>query len=81
MTVSLFLTVIAISALLVFSGLQVMYFVRKLKMHTRESLLIQAGGHPSGSGVSHGMVLNEAKNGVVRDSKKSPSWYNRLISL
>jgi hypothetical protein len=79
MTTSLFVTFIVASALLVFAGLQIMYLIRKVKMHKKEARLHKAGSYPAGSGVSHGMVLNNDKNGVLRDWKKSPSWYSRLI--
>jgi hypothetical protein len=56
-----------------------MYIDRKRKMHKKETELIDSGNGPSGSGLCHGMILNENKNGVVSVSKKSTAWYIRLV--
>jgi hypothetical protein len=79
MTLSLLITSVVVSALLAYIGLQVMYAVRKYKMHEKEEKLLRSAGGPIGSGLCHGMVLNPEKNGVIRDSKKSSSWFSRLV--
>lgn len=68
-----------ISILAVYMGLQVMYWLRKRKMHARERKLTRVGSGPFGSGLCYGMVLNEEKNGVISDQKKSSAWYSRLL--
>jgi hypothetical protein len=68
-----------ISVLAVYMVLQVMYLLRKRKMHAREVQLKQVGSSPFGSGLCHGMVLNERKDGVISDHKKSSAWYSRLL--
>ncbi len=70
---------ILVSALSVYIGLQFMYMVRKYKMHKREKELEESGSGPFGSGLCHGMVLNANKDGVTKDSKKSSTWYSRLV--
>jgi len=70
---------LVVSALSVYVCLQVMYMYRKHKMHKKEKELHESGSDPFGSGLCHGMVLNSEKNGVIRDKKKSPAWYSRLV--
>ena len=70
---------IVIVALTAYSGLQFMYALRKYKMRKKEKEFIESGTGPYGSGLSHGMVLNSENNGVEHDSRKSASWYSRLV--
>jgi hypothetical protein len=51
----------------------------KSKMLDRENELGRERVTPSGSGLCHGMKLNNTRKGVVKDSKKSSAWYSRLV--
>ncbi len=73
------LIAVSIPALIVFIGVQMMLIIRKLKMHKKEKALKKAGINPYGSGLCHGMVLNNEKNGVLHDQKPSSAWYSRLV--
>lgn len=77
--IALLIISILISFLLIYIFFQFMYIDRKRKMHKKETELIDSGNGPSGSGLCHGMILNENKNGVVSVSKKSTAWYIRLV--
>jgi hypothetical protein len=68
-----------IVALFIYIALQVMYAFRKNRMHKKEAEFINSGTGPYGSGLSHGIVLNENGDGVKPDSRKSPAWYSRLV--
>tara|TARA_R110002072_G_scaffold265476_1_gene424372 strand:- start:1428 stop:1658 length:231 start_codon:yes stop_codon:yes gene_type:complete len=70
---------VVIAALTVYSGLQFMYALRKYKMRKKEKQFISSRTGPYGSGLSHGMVLNIDNNGVKHDSRKSATWYSRLV--
>ena len=70
---------LSITVLAVYAGLQAMYGLRKYKMQKKEAEFIESGTGPYGSGLSHGMVLNDENDGVVADSRKSAAWYSRLV--
>lgn len=54
--------------------------LRKSKrMRAREEALKKNGVTPYGSGLCHGMVLGSDGKTVKHDSKKSNSWYARLV--
>jgi len=65
--------------LLAYAGLQGMLIYRKVKMHKKENQLKALGVNPYGSGLCHGMVINNKKNGVIRDQKPSSAWFSRLV--
>ena len=69
--------------IMLFSGISIAYNVALLrksrKMKAREKELIKNGVNPYGSGLCHGMVLDGSNKAVKHDSKKTNSWYARLI--
>jgi len=67
------------SVFFIYALLQIMYAFRKFKMHKKEKQLNKAGQYARGSGLSHGMVLNADKTGVIGDSRNSAAWYSRLV--
>lgn len=76
----LLLKLTLVSLLFIYVSIQVMYLLRKRSMHKKEKDLESLGIGPFGSGLCHGMVLNEKDpKAVIRDSKKSHAWYSRLV--
>ena len=73
------LTLLIIAIFVIYASLQIMYAVRRFRMHKKEEALIESGNGPYGSGLCHGMVIDPEGKGVIRDSKKSPAWYSRLV--
>jgi hypothetical protein len=76
-------TLVAI-CIMILSFVYVMFHVAILrkskKMHAREKELLANGVIPYGSGLCHGMVVDQDRpNAVIHDSKKSNSWYGRLV--
>lgn len=75
-------SLIAICTML-FSAIGIAFYTALLlksrKMKAREKELTQNGVTPYGSGLCHGIVLEESKRSVKHDWKKTNAWYGRLV--
>lgn len=68
-----------VGCLAVYVGFQVALYKKSRAMKRREVELRENGVTPSGSGLCHGIVIDESnKRRVKHDEKPSDSWFKRL---
>lgn len=71
--------VVGIMAALVYIGFTLALYQKSKSMRRKEERMNELGIAPYGSGLCHGMVVDETnKRAVKSDSKKSSAWYGRL---